>query len=224
MRHWRDVTIGLNLLATLLSLGCAAHTSKPTAASTVGEDSAEFVELRADSLEPHWRADLDFLGSRALWFRVRSSRVVGLLAQSVAGSADVAEPNAISLYFETRRSWLSDGGVRVGPFPKALVISASWYANALITMPDTAGGKIHLTWIAIDSRNSGYDLLSSQPTKLQPMNVQVERQLEQPPAKGQPTPEATDVPSQFRPFSRVIGSATVDLATGKVVRRSGAVR
>jgi len=215
--RWRDGGgVCAALAALLLSVGCAAN--RPI--QRAPEQPEEAIQLAGDSLRRDWNEN--HAGARALWFQVRCGRNVGVLAELETDALRGPADTLLAHYFAARRNWLGEGGLRRSALPRALGIGASWYPWALIAMPDTAAGSIRLTWIAYDAPDpqlQGGSRLSKRP----PAILRSEQRLADSRAPAEPAADRTPIRLQRELQARVLGSATVDLSTGKVIRRAGAV-
>ena len=219
--RWRDGGVMCAALAMLLlSVGCAANRSSQPAGGPP-ESPQEAIELVGDSLGRHWHSDLG--GARALWFKVRCLRNVGVFAELEPDTLDGPADTLLAHYFAARRRWLGEGGLGRGALPQAIGISAAWYPWALIAMPDTAAGAIRLTWITHDAPDPQLQQRPMLPER-PPAILRAEQRLADPEAPAETPAERPPVTLQRQLQALVLGSATVDLSTGKIIRRTGAVR
>ena len=161
---------------------------------------------------------------RVLWFSLRCTRLAGLVIRKAMQQSEEADSSFLKDYFEPHRSWLGGSKVSLEALPLRLVIPSSWFARAKVELPDDRTGQLELVWLSYDPPDPAFGPESPLLPERPPAIVRAEQRLPQPSEDAMPNGPCTECPIERHLRARVIGSATVDLATGKVVRRSGAVR
>ena len=162
--------------------------------------------------------------TRLLRFRVDCDRLCGVIVRRDRG--DLAEPDSSSWahYFAAPRFWLGSGGTAFRPLPRHLFIAPSWYPRAHCAVPLEDSGRVRLDWITYDRPDPVFSMGEKERLPRRPPAIlRAERRLS---ASGEGNPEIAELaglPVERRLRVRWLGSAVVDLATGRVVRRTGSV-
>ena len=162
----------------------------------------------------HQRYSMRVRQPRGLGFCTVTRRRAGLLVDISGDSRVRSEASALGEYFHMNRGWL--GGVHppsTASGPWAAEIHRDWYPSGFVQLPDRWRGQARITWIAFDRDERPLAIVSA------------ERRIVQSPDGTElgASPPEPGGPKQTR-NARVLGSALVDLWTGRVVERSGDIR
>jgi hypothetical protein len=172
------------------------------------------LRVYGSSLWPREFALQEFPG-RGLWFGTVSARCVGVSVEISGDPSRQTEQALLADYFKLQnRPWL--GGRRVpedAPSHWVVKIGNSWFQRGFLQLPERRQGLARITWIAFDAvERPGAIVLAEQRIATGVVDSLAEAR-----------PPAEIGPRQTR-NARVLGSVVVDLDSGRVVERSGAIR
>jgi hypothetical protein len=195
-----------------LANGTSLRPGRHTRAGSYLLEDGQLLQVYAPNGEPRQFA-LQARPARGLWFRTVTARCAGVFVDVISDSSGRAEDELLRDYFHRSRPWL--GGLRIPqdvPAHWVAEIYKDWFPHGFLKLPDRRQGLARITWIAFDAVDRPGAIVIAERRIV--AGADGEGPLS--PSPGPPGPKETR-------NARVLGRVLVDLASGRVVQREGAI-